>query len=184
MGIDEEGTLASLRAVRRDVVDPKIATHKGRIVRTMGDGLLVEFNSVVDAVRCAVEIQRAMPEYAADIFDRRRLQFRLAINMGDVVSDGDLIYGDGVAAAARMEALAEPGGINVSRAVRDQVRDRLSIGFEDIGEYEVKNLPRPVRVSCSFGGKGRRAGAAHSAQDISATGEAGPRRAAVSESRR
>jgi adenylate cyclase len=146
MGIDEEGTLASLRAVRRDVVDPKIATHKGRIVRTMGDGLLVEFNSVVDAVRCAVEIQRAMPEYAADIFDRRRLQFRLAINMGDVVSDGDLIYGDGVAAAARMEALAEPGGINVSRAVRDQVRDRLSIGFEDIGEYEVKNLPRPVRV--------------------------------------
>src|SRR5437763_14865591 len=103
MGLDEEGTLAALRAVRQDLVDPKIAEHGGRIVRTMGDGLLVEFNSVVDAVRCAIAIQRAMPERSADI--AARLQFRFAINMGDVVSDGDLIYGDGIAIASRMEAL-------------------------------------------------------------------------------
>jgi adenylate cyclase len=146
MGVDEEGTLAALRAVRQDLVDPKIAEHRGRIVRTMGDGLLVEFNSVVDAVRCAIAIQRAMPERSADTPADRRLQFRFAINMGDVVSDGDLIYGDGVAIASRMEALAEPGGINVSRAVRDQVRDRLPIMFEDCGQHEVKNIARPVRV--------------------------------------
>ncbi|HJY48902.1 MAG TPA: adenylate/guanylate cyclase domain-containing protein, partial [Stellaceae bacterium] len=115
MGIDEEGTLTALRAVRQDLVDPNIAEHRGRIVRTMGDGLLVEFNSVVDAVRCAIAIQRAMPARCADTPADRRLQFRFAINMGDVVSDGDLIYGDGVAIASRMEALAEPGGINVSR---------------------------------------------------------------------
>src|SRR6476661_6708197 len=105
MGFDEEGTLAALRAMRRDLVDPKIAEHKGRIVRTMGDGLLVEFNSVVDAVRCASEIQRAMPERGADVPADRKIQFRIAINMGDVVSDGDLIYGDGVAIATRMESL-------------------------------------------------------------------------------
>ena len=146
MGLDEEGTLAALRAVRQDLVDPKFAEHRGRIVRTMGDGLLVEFSSVVDAVRCAIAIQRAMPELSADVPAGRRLQFRFAINMGDVVSDGDLIYGDGVAIASRMEALAEPGGINVSRAVRDQVRDRLPIMFEDCGQHEVKNINRPVRV--------------------------------------
>src|SRR5690349_23289233 len=116
MGIDEEGTLAALRALRRDLVDPNIAEHRGRIVRTMGDGLLVEFNSVVDAVRCAIAIQRAIPEQGAEIPADRRIRFRFAINIGDVVSDGDLIYGDGVAIASRMEALAEPGGINVSRA--------------------------------------------------------------------
>jgi adenylate cyclase len=146
MGIDEEGTLAALRTVRRDLVDPKIADHRGRIVRTMGDGLLVEFNSVVDAVRCAVAVQRAMPEQVAEMPPDRSIRFRFAINMGDVVSDGDLIYGDGVAIASQMEALAEPGGINVSRAVRDQVRDRLPITFEDFGEHEVKNIARPVRV--------------------------------------
>jgi TolB-like protein/class 3 adenylate cyclase/tetratricopeptide (TPR) repeat protein len=146
MGLDEEGTLAALRTVRNNLVAPKIAEHGGRIVRTMGDGLLVEFNSVVDAVRCAIAIQRAMPEQGADMPADRRLQFRFAINMGDVVSDGDLIYGDGVAIALRMEALAEPGGINVSRAVRDQVRDRLPIAFEDCGAHEVKNISRPVRV--------------------------------------
>jgi adenylate cyclase len=146
MGIDEEGTLAALRAVRRDLVDPKITEHRGRIVRTMGDGLLVEFNSVVDAVRCAVTIQRAMVDEGADKAPDQRIRFRFAINMGDVVSDGDLIYGDGVAIASRMEALAEPGGINVSRAVRDQVRDRLPITFADFGEHEVKNIARPVRV--------------------------------------
>jgi adenylate cyclase len=146
MGLDEEGTLAALRAVRQDLVDPKIAEHRGRIVRTMGDGLLVEFNSVVDAVRCAIAIQRAMPERSADMPADRRLRFRFAIAMGDVVTDGDLIYGQGVDIASRMEALAEPGGINVSRAVRDQVRDRLPIMFEDCGQHEVKNIARPVRV--------------------------------------
>ena len=146
MGIDEEGTLTALRVVRRDLVDPKITEHRGRIVRTMGDGLLVEFNSVVDAVQCAVAIQRAMPERGADTPADRRIQFRFAINMGDIVSDGDLIYGDGVAIASRMEALAEPGGINVSRAVRDQVRDRLPLTLADVGEHEVKNIARPVRV--------------------------------------
>ena len=146
MGIDEEGTLAALQAVRRDLVDAQIEEHKGRIVRTMGDGLLVEFGSVVDAVRCALAIQRAMPEHGAALPADRRVRFRIAINMGDIVSDGDLIYGDGVTIASRMESLADPGGINVSRAVRDQVRDRLPIAFEDLGEHEVKNIARPVRV--------------------------------------
>src|SRR5215467_6615832 len=146
MGIDEEGTLATVRRIRGALVDPQIAAHRGRIVRTMGDGLLVEFNSVVDAVRCAIAIQRGMPEHSADMPEERRIRFRIAINMGDVVSDGDLIYGDGVTIAARMESLAEPGAINVSRAVRDQVRDRLPVTFEDIGEHDVKNIPRPVRV--------------------------------------
>ncbi len=146
MGIDEEGTLAALQAVRRDLVDAKIDEHKGRIVRAMGDGLLVEFNSVVDAVRSALAIQRAMPEHGATLPADRRVRFRIAINVGDVVSDGDLIYGDGVTVAARMESLAEAGGINVSRAVRDQVRDRLPIAFEDLGEHAVTNIARPVRV--------------------------------------
>ena len=146
MGLDEEGTLAALRAVRRDFVDPKIAEFKGRIVRAMGDGLLVEFSSVVDAVRCAIDIQRAMPEHGSHLPADKRIRFRIAINMGDVVSDGDLIYGDGVAIAARMESLADPDGINVSRAVRDQIRDRLPIAFESLGEHEVTNISRPVRV--------------------------------------
>src|SRR6516165_9969541 len=146
MGIDEEGTLAALRRVRHELIDHKILEHGGRIVRTMGDGLLVEFNSVVDAVRCAIEVQRAMAGADAQTPLDKRIRLRLAINMGDVVSDGDLIYGDGVAIAARMEALAEPGGINISRAVRDQVRDRLPIAFEDFGEHEVDNIARPVRV--------------------------------------
>src|SRR6266550_3155489 len=146
MGIDEEGTLAALNAVRRNLVDPAISAHKGRIVRSMGDGLLVEFNSVVDAVTCAVKLQGEMPEHTAEMPADRQIQFRAAIAMGDVVTDGDLIYGQGVDIAARMESLAEPGGINVSRAVRGQVRDRLPIAFEDLGEHEVKNLARPVRA--------------------------------------
>jgi adenylate cyclase len=146
MGIDEEGTLAALNAVRRNLVDPTIAAHKGRIVRSMGDGLLVEFNSVVDAVTCAVKVQSEMPEPTEETPDDRRIQFRVAIAMGDVVTDGDLIYGQGVDTAARLESLTQPGGINVSRAVRDQVRDRLPIAFEDLGEHEVKNVARPVRA--------------------------------------
>jgi adenylate cyclase len=146
MGTDEEGTLTRLNAVRRNLFDPTIAEHRGRIVRAMGDGLLVEFNSVVDAVRCAVKVQREMPQHTEEMPADRRIWFRVAIAMGDVVTDGDLIYGQGVDTASRMESLAEPGGINVSRAVRDQVRDRLPIAFEDLGEHEVKNVARPVRA--------------------------------------
>src|SRR6266403_2553526 len=146
MGIDEEGTLAALNAVRRNLVDPTIAAHRGRIVRSMGDGLLVEFNSVVDAVRCAVKVQSELPQHIGETPADRQIQFRIAIAVGDVVTDGDLIYGQGVDIASRMESLAQPGGINVSRAVRDQVRDRLPIAFEDLGEHEVKNIARPVRA--------------------------------------
>jgi adenylate cyclase len=146
MGSDEEGTLAALRSVRRDLVDPEIGDHRGRIVRTAGDGLLVEFNSVVDAVRCAVAMQRAVAEHEAPRPADRRIRFRVGINMGDVASDGDVIYGEGVTVASRLESLAVPDGINLSRAVRDQVRDRLPLAFEDIGEHEIANIARPVRV--------------------------------------
>jgi len=146
MGMDEEGTLARLNAVRRNLFDPTIAEHRGRIVRAMGDGFLVEFNSVVDAVRCAVKVQTEMPEQTAETPEERRIQFRMAIAMGDVVTDGDLIYGQAVDIGSRMESLAEPGGINISRAVRDQVRDRLPIAFQDLGEHQVKNVARPVRA--------------------------------------
>ncbi len=146
MGTDEEGTLAALNRVRRDLVDVRIMSHGGRIVRTMGDGLLVEFGSVINAVQCAVEIQRGMPAVTGNMLADRRIQFRIGINLGDVVSDGDIIYGDGVTVASRLESLAIPGGINVSRAVRDQVRDRLPVTFEDAGEHEIANIARPVRV--------------------------------------
>jgi adenylate cyclase len=146
MGMDEEGTLAHLNTVRRNLFDPAIAEHRGRIVRAMGDGFLVEFNSVVDAVRCAMKVQSEMPRQTEEMPADRRIWFRVAIAMGDVVTDGDLIYGQAVDIGSRMESLAEPGGINVSRAVRDQVRDRLPIAFEDLGEHEVKNVARPVRA--------------------------------------
>src|SRR5260370_18247025 len=119
MGIDEEGTLAALNAVRRNLFDRTIAEHRGRIVRSMGDGLLVEFNSVVDAVRCAVKVQSEMPEHGAEMPADRQIRFRIAIGMGDGVTDGDLIYGQGVAIASRMDSVAEPGGINVSPPARD-----------------------------------------------------------------
>jgi adenylate cyclase len=146
MGTDEEGTLARLKAHRRELVDPKIAEHRGRIVKTTGDGLLVEFASVVDALRCAAEVQRAMAERNADVPSDRRIEFRLGINVGDIIIDDSDIFGDGVNVAARLEALAEPGGICVSRMVRDQVRDKLEIAFEDMGEQQVKNIAQPVRA--------------------------------------
>jgi adenylate cyclase len=146
MGLDEEGTLAHLNTVRRNLFDPTIAEHRGRIVRAMGDGFLVEFNSVVDAVRCAMRVQTEMPQHTEAMPADRRIWFRVAIAMGDVVTDGDLIYGQAVDIGSGMESLADPGGINVSRAVRDQVRDRLPIAFEDLGEHEVKNVARPVRA--------------------------------------
>jgi adenylate cyclase len=146
MGADEEGTLAALKELRRGLADPKIKEHRGRIVKTTGDGLLVEFASVVDAVRCAVEVQHEMAERNAGVPDERRIQFRIGINLGDIIKDGRDIYGDGVNVAARLEALAEPGGICVNRVVRDQVRDKLDFVFEDAGEQRVKNIARPLRV--------------------------------------
>jgi adenylate cyclase len=146
MGEDEEGTLAGLKAHRRAVFDPKITEHRGRIVKTTGDGTLVEFASVVDAVRCAVDIQREMAERNADVPAELRIEFRVGLNVGDIIIDDKDIYGDGVNIAARLESLAAPGGICVSRAVRDQVRDKLDFSFEDMGEQQVKNIARPIRT--------------------------------------
>ena len=140
MGADEEGTHAALTALRRELSDPKIGEHRGRIVKTTGDGLLVEFPSVVDAVRCAVALQRDMALRNDGVAKERRIEFRIGINLGDVIIDEHDIYGDGVNVAARLEALAEPGAICVSRVVRDQVRDKVDFGFEDLGEQQVKNI--------------------------------------------
>jgi adenylate cyclase len=146
MAADEEGTLGTLKTLRREAIDPKIKEHRGRIVNTTGDGLLSEFASVVDAVRCAVEVQREMAARNAGVQAERRIDFRIGINLGDIMIDENDIFGDGVNVAARLEALAEPGGICVSRVVRDQVRDKLAIPFEDMGEQQVKNIARPVRA--------------------------------------
>jgi adenylate cyclase len=146
MGVDEEGTLRQLKAHRKELVDPKITEHRGRVVKITGDGMLVEFVSVVDAVRCAVDIQRSMIERNAKVPAESRIEFRVGINVGDIISDENDIYGDGVNVAARLEALAEPGGILVSRNVHDQVRDKLGFGFEDMGEHSVKNIARPIGV--------------------------------------
>src|SRR5437667_8736758 len=150
MGTDEEGTLAALKVLRREVADRKIKEHRGRIVNTTGDGLLSEFASVVDAVRCAVEIQREMAARNAGVPAETRLDFRIGVNLGDIIIDENDIFGDGVNITARLEALAEPGGICVSRVVRDQVRDKLAIPFEDMGEQQVKNIARPVRAYRAF----------------------------------
>src|SRR5689334_6898845 len=146
MGADEEGTLERLKALRRELVEPKIAEHHGRIVKTSGDGLLVEFASVVHAVRCAVAVQQAMPERNTGVGADNRIEFRIGINLGDVIVEGDDLYGDGVNIAARIEALADPGGVFVSNTVHDHVRDRLPFVFEDLGEQQVKNIARAVRI--------------------------------------
>jgi adenylate cyclase len=146
MGTDEEGTLAGLKAIKRDLGDPKIAEHRGRIVKTTGDGLLVEFVSVVDAMRCAVEVQQEMARRNADVPADKRIEFRFGIHQGDIIIDDGDIFGDGVNLAARLEGLAEPGGICVSRVVRDEIRDKLDFAFEDMGERSLKNIARPMRV--------------------------------------
>jgi adenylate cyclase len=146
MGVDEEGTLRQLKAHRKELVDPKITEHRGHIVKTTGDGMLIEFVSVVDAVRCAVDIERSMIERNAEVPVESRIQFRIGINVGDIISDDNDIFGDGVNVAARLEALADPGGIMVSGVVHDQVRDKLAFGFEDMGEQMVKNIARPVGI--------------------------------------
>ena len=155
MGRDDSDTLARLKAHRRELIDPKIAEYDGRIVKTTGDGLLLEFPSVVDAVRCAVDIQRGMAERNAAVPPDQRIDFRIGINVGDIIIDGDDIFGDGVNVAARLQALAEPGGICASKVVRDQVLDKLSFTFEDLGPQQVKNIARPVeayRVELESGG--------------------------------
>ena len=145
IGADEEGTLDRLKSLRAELIDPKIAEHRGRIVKTTGDGLLVEFASVVDALRCATDWQRGMAERNAGKSDNR-IEFRIGINVGDVVvEDGD-IFGDGVNVAARLEALAEPGGICVSAGVQENSAGRLDLTFEGMGEQSLKNIARPVRV--------------------------------------
>jgi adenylate cyclase len=146
MGADEEGTLERLKALRRELLDPKIAEHHGRIVKTTGDGLLVEFASIVDAVRCAVAVQQAIPERNTDVAAESRIELRIGINLGDVIVEGDDLDGDGINIAARIEALADAGGVFVSHTVHDHVRDRLPFVFEDLGEQQVKNITRPVRV--------------------------------------
>jgi len=146
MGTDEEGTHERLRAHLRELVEPKIKDHRGRIVKSTGDGLLAEFASVVDAVRCAVEVQRAMADREPEVPQDQRIRFRIGVNLGDVIAEEHDIFGDGVNIAARLEALAEPGGVCISRMVRDQVRDKLPYPFEDMGEQSVKNIVRPVRV--------------------------------------
>ena len=146
MGADEEGTLEALKGHRRELVDPRITEHNGRIVKTTGDGILLEFASVLDAVRCCLDVQRAMADRNAEVPDDRRMLFRVGINLGDIIIDGDDIHGDGVNVAARLEALCEPGGIAVSGNVHEQVRDRLDCHFVDGGAHEVKNIARPVQV--------------------------------------
>jgi adenylate cyclase len=146
MGADEEGTLAALKVIRRELGDPKIAEHRGRIVKTTGDGLLVEFASVVDAVRCAVEMQQGMAERNAGVPADERIEFRFGIHQGDIIIDDGDIFGDGVNLAARLEGLAEPSGICVTRVVRDEIRDKLELAFNDMGEQSLKNIARPIRV--------------------------------------
>lgn len=143
---DEEGTLTTLKSLHSEVIGPKLAEHRGRVVKLMGDGLLAEFASVVEAVRAAAEVQQRLAERNADVPKERRIEFRIGINLGDVVIDGDDIHGDGVNVAARLEEMAEPGGILLSAAVYDEVRDRTDLPFEDVGEQRFKNIDRPVHV--------------------------------------
>ena len=146
MGADEEGTLARLKVLRRELIDPKNKQHRGRIVKTTGDGILIEFPSVVDAVRCAIDVQHGMLERNADVPQEQRIEFRVGVNLGDVMIEGRDVYGDGVNIAARLEALAEPGGICISRTVLSHARDKVPFEVEDAGEQALKNIARPVHV--------------------------------------
>src|SRR5207244_582331 len=146
MGANESGTLAALDTLRSDFINPKISEHQGRIVKLTGDGMLVEFPSVVNAVACAAEMQRGVRGRNTGVPQDRRIEFRIGINVGDVIVEGDDIFGDGVNVAARLEALAEPGQTCVSATVREHVAEKLPIGFADLGEHTVKNIARPVHV--------------------------------------
>ena len=146
MGVDEAGTLDRLKKVRQEVIDRQIADHAGRIFKTTGDGLLAEFPSVVSAVKCATEMQSTLSQRSANIPATDRLDFRIGVNLGDIIVDGDDIYGDGVNVAARLQSVAQPGGIAVSQSVRDHVGNRLSVTFEDRGEQQLKNIQKPIRI--------------------------------------
>jgi adenylate cyclase len=146
MAADESGTLARLKTHRKELIGPKTAEYSGRVVKLMGDGTLMEFGSVVDAVRFAVDVQHAMAECNAEVPEDQRIIFRIGINIGDIIVEGDDIYGDGVNVAARLEALAEPGGICISRTVFNHVRNKVELAFEDLGESHVKNIPGPIQV--------------------------------------
>jgi adenylate cyclase len=157
MAADESGTLARLKAHRKELIGPKTAEYSGRVVKLMGDGTLMEFGSVVDAVRFAVDVQHAMAERNAEVPEDQRIIYRIGINIGDIIVEGDDIYGDGVnvaarlealaePGAARLEALAEPGGICISRTVFNHVRNKVALTFEDLGESHVKNIPSPIQV--------------------------------------
>ena len=146
MGVDEVGTIQSLKACRRDLINPAIASHDGRIVKTTGDGLLLEFASIVDAVACAVAIQRGMISRNAAVPEEKRIVFRIGINVGDIIIDGDDIFGDGVNVAARLQTICDPGGVCISRAANDQIRDKISLAFADLGEQVMKNISRAVGI--------------------------------------
>jgi adenylate cyclase len=146
IGADEGGTLQALKAIRAELLDPTIAAHNGRLVKTTGDGLLVEFSSVVDALRCATEMQAGMAERDATVPTEKRIEFRIGLHQGDVVIEDNDIFGDAVNVAARLEGLAEPGGICVSARVRGDASGKLDLAFEDMGPQELKNIARPVRV--------------------------------------
>src|SRR5918996_3736869 len=146
MSADEKGTHARLKALRKDFLEPKTTEHHGRVVKLTGDGALIEFASVVDAVECAAAIQKGIVERQTDLPEDQQIAFRIGINIGDILIEDDDIYGDGVNVAARLEALAEPGGICVSRTVYNHVRNKVAFGFEPMGEHKVKNIPEPVVV--------------------------------------
>jgi len=145
-GLDEEGTLERLRSLRRELIKPAVSLHRGRVVKTTGDGILIEFLSVVDALRCALDVQRGMDDQNADVPSEKRIEFRVGINVGDVVVEGEDLLGDSVNVAARLEGVSEPGGICISESAYQQVRDKVDVRFQDAGEHQLKNIPRPVRV--------------------------------------
>src|ERR1700694_1289986 len=146
IGIDEEGTLAQLKALRKTLFDPKITEHHGRIVKNTGDGALVEFASVVDAARCAVEIQRGMATQNTDVPQDQRIEFRIGIHLGDIIIDDNDIFGDGVNIAARLEGIAEPGGVCISDDAQRQIRGKVDIAFDDMGSQSLKNIADPMRA--------------------------------------
>jgi adenylate cyclase len=146
MRADEAGTLARLKEYRRELIDPKYRQYRGRVEKTTGDGILIEFPSVVDAVSCSIEVQRGMRERNADVAPEKRIEFRIGINLGDVIIEGRDLYGDGVNIAARLEGLAEPGGICISQTVLNHARGKIAVEVEDLGEQAVKNIVQPIQV--------------------------------------
>src|SRR5215475_6848449 len=146
MGADEAGTLARVKEYRRDLIDPKNKQYRGRVVKTTGDGILIEFPSVVDAVSCSIDVQQGMRERNADVPPQKRIEFRIGINLGDVIIEGRDLFGDGVNIAARLEGLAEPGGICISQTVLNHARGKIAFEVEDLGELALKNIVRPIHV--------------------------------------